>query len=337
MKKHRLRALVLAAGHGNRLRPLTAFIPKPLLPVRGIAAAARTIDQLAALGCEGVAINLFHRGDQIREALGDSRGGVPLTYSVETELRGTLGALAPLRDFLGRADVILIVNGDSLCRWPLRGLMRRHRRSGADATMMVSKRIDPKLFGGGVEVEDRKRIISLRPGGVPNKENTRRVFMGAHVISSGLLDRVPSEGVANFVEDLYEPLLAAGGVIAAQETSRKWHDLGTPERYRRAVLDWGRRRSWVAPGAQVSTDASVRGSVVETDTAVQEGSRVGASVVLAGARIGQGCRVIESIIGPEVNLPPNTTVQRRMVTLVRADAPASKEASVVGGLVYEPI
>lgn len=337
MKKNRLRALVLAAGHGSRLRPLTAFIPKPLLPVRGVAAAARTIDQLVALGCEGVAINLFHRGEQIREALGDSRGSVSITYSVETELRGTLGALAPLRDFLGRADTILIVNGDSLCRWPFRSLLRRHRRSGADATMLVSKRIDPEQFGGGVEVANHKKIVSLRPGGAPNPDNDRRVFMGAHVITSRLLDRVPAEGTANFVEDLYEPLLNEGGTIAAQETSRKWHDLGTPERYRRAVLDWGRHRRWVAPEAHVSSGARVRGSVVEADTAVQQGSRIGASVVLSGAQIGRGCRVVESIIGPEVNLPPNTTVQRRMVTHVRADAPASKQASVVGGLVYEPI
>ena len=299
--------------------------------------AAHTINQLAALGCEGVAINLFHRGEQVREALGDSRGGVPLTYSIETELRGTLGALAPLRDFLGQAEMILIVNGDSLCRWPLRSLLRRHRRSGADATMLVSKRIDPKLFGGGVEVEEHKRIVSLRRGGTGDKENVRRVFMGAHVISPRLLDRVPSEGAASFVEDLYQPLLSEGGKIAAQETSRKWHDLGTPERYRRAVLDWGRRRGWVAPGVRVAADSSSRGSVIEAAAAVQGGCKVNASVVLSGARIGAGCRVVESIIGPEVDLPPHTTVQRRMVTLVRADAPASKDASVVGGLVYEPI
>jgi NDP-sugar pyrophosphorylase family protein len=143
--------------------------------------------------------------------------------------------------------------------------------------------------------------------------------------------------VANFVEDLYEPLLAEGGSVAAQETSRKWHDLGTPERYRRAVLDWGRRRGWVASGATVASSATLRGSVVEAPAAIHENSKISASVVLPGARIGPGCRVFESIIGPEVDVPPNTTVQRRLVTAVRADAPGSRDASIVGGLVYEPI
>lgn len=336
MKKPRLRALVLAAGHGTRLRPLTAFIPKPLLPVRGAAALAHTIDQLVALGCEAVAVNLFHRGEMIRESLGDSYGGVPLTFSIEEELLGTLGALGPLRGFLGEAEQILVVNGDSLCRWPLRGLVRRHLRSGARATMLVSKRADPALFGGGVTVEDHKWIVSLRGGGGDGDETVRRVFMGAHIFSPSLLERVP-DGPANFVPDLYEPLLSEGGRICAMETSRKWHDLGTPERYRRAVLDWGRRRGWIDPDAEVAADARVKGSVVEQDAVIHSETTVSSSVILPGARVGSGSRVVESVIGPGVDLPPHTTVERRMVTLVRADAAVSKQASVVGGLVYVPI
>jgi len=336
LKKPRLRALVLSAGHGTRLRPLTAFIPKPLLPVRGAAALAHTIDQLVTMGCEAVAVNLFHRGEMIRESLGDSYGGVPLTFSIEEQLLGTLGALGPLRGFLGEADQILIVNGDSLCRWPLRGLVRRHQRSGAEATMLVSKRADPALFGGGVAVQDRKWIVSLRGGDVGGEDVVRRVFMGAHILSPSLLEKVP-DGPASFVPDLYEPLLSEGGRIGAVETSRKWHDLGTPERYRRAVLDWGLRRAWTDEDAEVTAGAKVRGSVVEQDAFIQAEATVNSSVILPGARVGSGCRVVESIIGPGVDLPPHTTVERRMVTPVRADTAVSKQASVVGGLVYEPI
>jgi len=336
LKKPRLRALVLSAGQGTRLRPLTTFIPKPLLPVRGAAAVAHTIDQLAKLGCDAIAVNLFHRGEMIRESLGESYGGVPLRFSIEEELLGTLGALGPLRDFLHRAEQILIVNGDSLCRWPLRGLVRRHMRNGAEATILVSKRVDPRPFGGGVGVVDHNRIVSFRDRGDDGDEVVRRVFMGAHVISPGLLNRVP-DGPANFVPDLYEPLLAEGGRIGAVETSRKWHDLGTPERYRRAVLDWGHRRTWRDPDAEVAAGARIRGSVIEQDARIETETVVSSSVVFPGARVGSGCRVVESIIGPGVDLPPQTTVERRMMTIVRADAPASKNASVVGGLVYEPI
>src|SRR6187402_2776161 len=122
MPRPRLRALVLAAGRGERLRPLTATLPKPLLPVAGRPLLAWTLERLRAAGCEAVAINLHHLGGQIREQFGDRFRGLPLVWSEETELLGTAGALPPLREFLSAADRVLVVNGDSLCRWPLETL-----------------------------------------------------------------------------------------------------------------------------------------------------------------------------------------------------------------------
>ena len=95
-----VRALVLAAGLGERLRPLTEFLPKPLLPVAGRPVAGHTLRALRKVGCEAAALNLHHLGDMVRSALGESYEGLPLTYSVEPRLLGTLGPLFALRDFL---------------------------------------------------------------------------------------------------------------------------------------------------------------------------------------------------------------------------------------------
>ena len=80
--------------------------------------------------------------------------------------------------------------------------------------------------------------------------------------------------------------------MAALETSRRWHDLGTPERYRRAVLDWGARRLWIDPDAEVDTGASVRGSVVEQDVSIEDGAAIRGSVLLPGATIGDAHDVL---------------------------------------------
>jgi hypothetical protein len=126
----RFRALVLAAGRGERLRPLTDRLPKPLLPVAGQPVAAHTLARLAAAGCEAAAINLHHQGELIRKRFGGRFGAMPLTYSEEPERLGTLGALWPLRDFLAAAELVVVINGDSLCRWPVKTLLRpdRYRR-----------------------------------------------------------------------------------------------------------------------------------------------------------------------------------------------------------------
>lgn len=246
-----LRALVLAAGRGERLRPYTLATPKPLLPVGGRPLLASTLDALArdrrAIGLDRVAINLHHLGDQIRSAFGDEHRGLPIVYSDERQrLLGTLGALHPLKEFLGAAARFLIVNGDSLCDWPLERLLAAHRAGGKRvATLLLASRADPADYGGGVGIDGRGRVIEFRPGAVPAPDPrivARRVFAGAHVLESELLARVP-EGPGDIISGLYEPLLAEGAEIGTLTTARRWHDLGTPERCRAAGLDWPPRPS----------------------------------------------------------------------------------------------
>src|SRR6476659_7929241 len=160
MPPTRLRALVLAAGLGTRLRPLTDALPKPLLPVAGLPILGHTLAQLAAAGCEAAAINLHHQGEEIRRRFGEAFAGMSLTYSAEPVLLGTLGALHPLRSFFAGCGAILLVNGDSLCRWPFRRLLRQHfrgRAEGTAATLLLASRPDPAEFGGGVGVDREGR------------------------------------------------------------------------------------------------------------------------------------------------------------------------------------
>ncbi len=339
----RLRAVVLCAGEGRRLRPLTHFLPKPLLPVAGRPVLEHTLARLAAAGCEAVAINLHHLGERIRRRFGESWNGLPIAYSEEPELLGTLGALGPLRSFVAEADLLLLLNGDSLCRWPLRRLVRRHLKGGADATLLLSRRAEPAAFGGGVLVGGGRRILALRPAGPPAAGEQRRVFAGAHVFAPALLARSakPLTGeTADSIADLYEPLLSSGGRIAAVETHRPWHDLGTPARYLAAVLatiGGGRRRGWVAPGAQVERRAKLRRSAIEAGARVGEAARLEGSVLLPGAQIGPGSELRYAIVGPEVELPARAALTARLATAARSDLPVPPGASVLGGVVYSPL
>src|SRR5436305_8136965 len=131
MQGRRIRAVVLAAGLGTRLRPLTGLTPKPLLPVRGVPILGHALARVAAVRCEAVAVNLQYLGDQIRQRFGDSHAGVPLTWSEEPEILGTLGALHPLKEFLAPAELVLRGTGDSHCEWPFRKTIRQHLPSGS--------------------------------------------------------------------------------------------------------------------------------------------------------------------------------------------------------------
>ena len=344
----RIRALVLAAGEGMRLRPLTGYVPKPLLPVAGRSLLEHSLERLRALGCEAVAINLHHLGETIRQTIGDDYQGLPVTYSPERELRGTLGAFGPLRDFFAEADVVLLLNGDSLCRWPLRKMLRRHLHRGAAATLLVARRADPAAFGGGIGIDKQRRIRDFRGRGQRAASAgagvERRVFAGAHLLAPRLLERASLEGHRDIVSDLYEPLLQEE-LLQAVPTRAIWHDLGTPQRYLLGTLDfirgrrpgrWWRRR-WIARSARIGRGARVRRSVIEAGAQVESGAILQDCLVLTGARVGRGSRLRASVIGPGVELPRDSGIDGRLVTPLRAGRDPHGRDSVVGRLVYTPI
>lgn len=346
MQGSRLRALVLAAGLGTRLRPLTDTAPKPLLPVAGLPILGHTLQQLAAAGCEAAAINLHHRGEQIRERFGDSFGGMPLVYSEEPELLGTLGALHPLKSFLIGADMVILINGDSLCRWPLRKLIRQYQRdqaSGALATLLLTASAPVAQFGGGVGIDREGRILSFRPSDAVQGEIRRYVFAGAHVFSPKLLDRV-GPGASDIVRDLYMPMLGEGAKLTSLVTHRLWHDLGTPQRFLDAVIDWSRagwperfwRHAWVSPEAVIEPGAKVRHAAVEAGAKVGEGAHVERSVLMPGSKVGKGSVVRESILGFGAAVPPGTWVERRVIMPQREGVALGVDDSVVGGAVFTP-
>lgn len=346
MSRPRLRALVLAAGHGTRLRPLTDELPKPLLPVAGRPVLDYTLDALLAVGCEAAALNLHHLGDRIRAHYGDDYRGMRLEWSVEEgERQGTLGALYPLKGFLADSDAFILLNGDTLCPWPLSRMLRHHRGAGAEATLLLTTRVDAKNFAGGVGIDRDNRVLSFWQGATERGEVVRRaVFAGAHVLDPKLLDGI-EEGPADIVRKLYLPMLEEPGRIHAIRSRRRWHDLGTPRRYLEGVLDWGRggwprrffRRSWVSPDATVAPGARVRGSVVEPGATIEGGARVEGSVVLAGARVAAGARVRESVVGLGVQLPGEASIDHRLITAARDGLTLDEADSLVGGLVYTPL
>ena len=316
MRPRGTRALVLAAGRGERLRPLTLVCPKPLLPVAGRPLAAWTLERLRAARVEAAAINLNHLGGAIRAAFGASFRGLPLVYSEEPELLGTGGALPPLADYFAGARALLLVNGDSLCRWPLERLLTEHHRRGAAATLLVHRTVDPHGFGGGVAVE-AGRVVALRPAALAwRAARTRRVFAGAAVLDPHLVARLPA-GPCDIVTSLYEPLLDAGEPIAAVETTRAWFDLGTPARYLAGALAFaleryperGARRR---PGARVEASARLARAVVEPGAEVGADARIEGSLVLPGARVGARARLEASILGPGAELLPGEHLARTL-------------------------
>lgn len=338
---------MLSAGFGTRLRPLTLFLPKPLLPIRGEPVVGHTLRRLAAASCEAAVLNLHHLADAIPAELGRSYHGLPLRYTREEEILGTLGPLAAQRELLAAAEVVILVNGDTLCRWPLRKMLEKHRKSGADATLLLHRRAPEEALGGGVGVDSKGWVVQLRDSEPVAPPARHHLFAGAHLLSPRLLERI-GDGPGDVVADLYQPLLRDGGRIATVTTGAPWHDLGTPHRYLEAALDATRGEGFLArlfkrschhlsPLAEVSPEAAVEHSIVEAGAVVEEGAKLTGSLLLEGARVAAGSEIRGCLLGPGVHLPKATKIEGRMITRAKIGYEPTPHESVMGELVYTPL
>ncbi len=344
MSRHRIRALVLTAGFGTRLRPLTYFMPKPLLPVCGEPVTGRTLRSLGSVGCEVAVLNTHHLASTIPGYFGKSYYGLPLRYSHEEEIQGTSGALFGPRSLLSEAEAVIMINGDSLCDWPLKSLVRRHFKTGAAATLLLHRQTPDDLLGGGVGIDRSGRVTQIRDLKAQGETRNRHVFAGAHVLSPHLLDRIENRP-GDIITDLYQPLLEEGSLISSLVTGRRWHDLGTASRYLQASLDWSRglipSRMWrgkkVSALADLDPSANLSRALIEQHVKVEAEATIQGSLLLDGARIGKGCQIKDSIVGPGVVLAPASNIEKRMINRFDKQHELGPGESIMGDLVYTPL
>ncbi len=283
-------AMVLCAGFGTRLRPLTDHFPKPLLPVGDRPAFQHILDQLRALGLGPVAVNTHHRAEAFVRAV---PSGVVVLH--EPAILGTAGGVANAAGALGPGSV-LVWNGDMHLMADLEGLTARHARlvdeNGAIATLLVAKRAAGQ---GTVGVSHDGRVARLR-GEAFLEEASGADYLGVMVLTERGRALLPREGC--LVGDVLMPRLRAGESVGVAWHEGEWVDIGTPEEFVRANLLWLSNRglqAWCAPGAVVSASVELRESVVASGGAVEGEGEVRGCVVLPGSVLRAPARRVVAI------------------------------------------
>jgi mannose-1-phosphate guanylyltransferase len=230
-----MKAIVLAAGLGTRLHPLTATTPKALLDVAGRPLLEHVLRQIAAHGFDTIAINLHHHAAEVRGRIGDGRGiEARLKYVYEPELLGTAGTVARLAHFIGDDNAFLVHYGDVLTDHDLGGLARFHRSHGRTATVLVHRR---ERSNSRVTVAEDGRVLRFdeRPAGDELVETHRAwVNSGVYMFTSDVFDQLPVRSPSDIARDVL-PRLAADGELYAQPLSGCRYAIDSPARYREAI------------------------------------------------------------------------------------------------------
>ena len=233
-----MKALILAAGEGKRLRPLTLDTPKPLLPLNGRPLITYLIDLLREHGVTDIAVNLHHRPEAIRACLGNGADfGVRITYSYEETLLGSAGAAKKLEGFFDESFFVLY--GDVLTDIDLSALAACHRSGGASLTMALYEADDPTRCGiAAVDAEGRVRRFQEKP-------SAAAVFSpwanaGVYAVEPSVLRFAPEDSFFDFGGDLIPLLLEKGEPVGAFLSDSYFLDIGSYKRYEQAERDLAR-------------------------------------------------------------------------------------------------
>lgn len=332
-----MRAMILAAGFGTRLRPLTNQMPKPLAPVANRPVMGHVLSLLERHGVGEVIANVSYMPEALREAFGDGSGyGVSLQWSEEPAPLGTAGGVARAADFLtgGGDDCFCVISGDALTDVDLTGLIEAHRNSGAVATLACKQVEDPSEFGVVVTDSDG-RIEGFQEKPSPGEQLSNLANCGIYVFDVSIFDHFPpathkspaghDDQPAGFVDwamDVFPALLAGDAEMRAHEITDYWNDIGSLEELLTSNYDALRGLVRVdLPGEQAADGITVVGqpdlseAKLDPPVLIGEGVHFGAgcevhgpTAIGNGAKIGEGATVVESVLLAGAEVGPGVTV-----------------------------
>lgn len=328
-----IRAMVMAAGAGTRLRPLTDELPKPMVPIANRPVLEYTLENLKRHGITDIIFNLHSHPELIRKHFGDgSRWGVHIEYSPEPRLMGTAGGVRKAsRFFLGKT--CLVMSGDGLTDIDLTDLVNFHRRSKSVATMALSE-VDTKFDYGITLTNAGGRIQRFVEKPRWGEVFSNQVNTGIYVLEPSVIAAIPENKVVDFGHDVWPSLFKKKKPIFARLSSRYWCDVGNYGEYQRAQRDFLdrkvdfslpgreiRRRVWAEEGAVIEKGAHISGPcLIGRNARIASGARVGPYVVIGhDAKVGSNaslrhCTLWDHVkVGPKVRLEGCVIGQRTHV------------------------
>ncbi len=337
-----MRAMILAAGLGTRLRPLTYVMPKPVAPVLNRPIVGWIAELLARHGFEDVVTNVSYLPEQIREVLGDgSAFGLRITYSEEPEPLGTAGGVGKVRDFLGETESFLIISGDALTDIDLSAMREAHEANverGAIATLATKRVKDTTQFGVAI-TDDEGRIQGFQEKPEPAEALSDLANCGIYMFRREIFDYFPPPdqnspagdddqppGFVDWAMDVFPSLLDGDVPFYSHEIEAYWNDVGSVGEFVQGNLDALSGEVAIEPpveavsdGIYAARESDLDAVKVKAPVLIGSGCKVGVGASLHGpVVVGDGCE-----LGPDAML-------RDCVVLPGAQVPAG--ALVVGGL-----
>jgi len=342
----KVRAMVMAAGAGTRLRPLTDQVPKPMVPIANRPVLEYTLLNLKRHGITDIILNLHAYPKQIKTYFGDgSRWGLHLEYSYEPELLGTAGGVKNVESFLNRGT-FLVMSGDGLTDVDLTALIAFHRARRALATMAVAP-VEQRFDYGIALTTPTGRITRFVEKPSWGEIFSNRVNTGIYVFEPEIFSFISKHRPDDFGKHVWPALLKGRKPIFAWKTSAYWCDVGSLSEYRRAQKEFLEKKLYfrprlpeIKPGIWAPKYLSLKGVRVEAPCLIGEDVRIASGVTLgagtvigAGAHIERGAQLHNTVVWENVRIGEDITLQNCILT--RDVRLAAKKCAFNGAIIMK--
>jgi NDP-sugar pyrophosphorylase family protein len=308
-----MRAMILSAGYGTRLWPLTEDRTKPAIPILGKPLVGYVAEYLSRYGCDEIVVNLHHRPESVRRALGDgSRFGVKLDYVEEPQILGTSGAIDNARSLLD-GDTFVVVNGKIITDIDLNAAVETHRRTQALATLVLLPNVARERFSMVETVDGFLRGFGGMPApGKFSGQDFPLMFTGIQILEPGIFNYVPRGVFSHSTTDVYPQAVTKAERIAVHVAAGNWYELSTIQRYLDiSLLLLGDSEGVTrGSGCQISAEAEVSEAILWDNVIVESGARV--------RRV---------VLGDNVRIPEDAVIENAAVvcaSLVQGKSPPEK-------------
>jgi len=318
-----MQALILAGGKGTRLRPLTVYTPKPIVPLVNRPFLLYQIDVLRKAGITDITLSLSYQPDKIVHLLGSgSDYGVSLRYVTEPSPMGTGGAYKFASSSIRETTVVF--NGDILTDLDIGKLIEFHTSKSAAATITLVPVEDPTRYGL-IKLDKDKKVARFVEKPQPDELaelKTNTINAGVYVLEPSILDIIAEDTNRSFEYDVFPDILKRGlSFVGYEMTDEYWRDIGTPTSYLEAHHDFlsGKLASFEIEKAPISDDVATRAEIDK------------ASVIGEGTVVKSGARVVNSVIGPGVHIEEKAVIENSVIwSHTRISSAAEIRNAVIG-------
>jgi len=342
----------MAAGAGTRLNPLTANIPKPMVPVANTPIIELILRHLQKFGINDVVANTHYCAEAIHDAFsGKNHLGINFSYVYEKALSGTAGGLKKCENFFEQGETFIAVSGDALTNVNIEELYKQHKKSGALASMALREvPLEEVEHFGVVVIDENSRIIGFQEKPKQEEAKSNLVNTGIYIFETDIFNYIPENTFYDFAKNVFPAIMENNEIFCGFKINDYWNDIGTLSQYKSSSFEIlngmadlqmpykESEQGWLAESSKIGNNVSIENKIVVGENTIIEDDVTfkGNNVIGNNCIIKSGTQIKDSILWDNIVIEENVNLDGCILANnvnIKADVRLDKDSIVPYGLI----